>query len=620
MKINTLHKIAFTAFGLVLGAVSVSAQEATYGPYDGSQELGYFGTGKKENYDVAIHLTNSALVGKTVKGIVIPMDSDITGIDSTAVAFMSKTLTLKNKVNVPDIESDTVSISGGKVTIRFKQPYTITSDGVYVGYSLSLNAKSLAVIPIVGSSNPDAENLYMHTTSTYRKWGSRAATFGAELAMEVILDGVEPDKASAVALGDVNTEVNKAVDYVFGVRNDGSSEISSVDYSYTVADVSGSNHFDFPSPVKAHLGTVGNVSFALPAFPDAGTYPVSVTLNKVNGKDVEPSTATGNAVVYKLLPTKRALLEEYTGTWCGYCPRGFVGLEHMNELYGNDFVGVSYHNGDPMEFTANFPNNVQGFPDAWIDRYYETDAYCGDSYDGHFNIDKTYAECNKQFAPADLSTRAYFTDGSKSAVEVKTSVSFAKDFTDNPYQLAYILTADGLSEAGDTAHQSSWDQSNYYVGNSSSFPEDDMKQFTDGGSTVSGLTFNFVVCGWSGKSFIDGSLPANVPAVEPVNYTYTFDLAQSLNASGNAIIQDKSKLHVVTLLVDTTTGHVVNALKSNVYSDEAAGIKGVNDANADATAVAREYYSIDGKRLQQPQKGLNIVRLSNGKTFKVVVK
>lgn len=74
-------------FGLVLGAVSVSAQEATYGPYDGSQELGYFGTGKKENYDVAIHLTNSALVGKTVKGIVIPMDSDITGIDSTAVAL-----------------------------------------------------------------------------------------------------------------------------------------------------------------------------------------------------------------------------------------------------------------------------------------------------------------------------------------------------------------------------------------------------------------------------------------------------------------------------------------------------------------------------------------------------
>ena len=99
MKINTLHKIAFTAFGLVLGAVSVSAQEATYGPYDGSQKRSYFGTGKKENYDVAIHLTNSALVGKTVKGIVIPMNSDITGIDSTAVAFMSKTLTIKNKVN-----------------------------------------------------------------------------------------------------------------------------------------------------------------------------------------------------------------------------------------------------------------------------------------------------------------------------------------------------------------------------------------------------------------------------------------------------------------------------------------------------------------------------------------
>ena len=619
MKINTLHKIAFTAFGLVLGAVSVSAQEATYGPYDGSQKLSYFGTGKKENYDVAIHLTNSALVGKTVKGIVIPMNSDITGIDSTAVAFMSKTLTIKNKVNVPDIESDTASISGGKVTIRFKQPYTITSDGVYVGYSLSLNAKSTAVIPVVVANNPDDDNLYMHTTSTYRKWGSRASTLGCELALEVLLDGIEPDVATVVSGGDVNTQIILSKDYTFSVKNGGSTAISSVDFSYSLAGVSNNVHADLADPVKAHVGSTGSVSFAIPAVADAGTYPLTVSLLKVNGKDVAPSSFTSNVNVYKLLPTKRALLEEYTGTWCGYCPRGFVGLEHMNELYGNDFVGVSYHNGDPMEFTSSFPSSVPGFPDAWIDRSKETDAYCGDNYDGHFNIDKTYAECNKQFAPADLVTRAYFTDATQSSVEVKTSVTFAGDNSDNPYQLAYILTADGLSEAGDTAHQSSWDQSNYYSGETT-YPDDDMKEFVNGGSTISGLTFNFVVCGWSGKSYIDGSLPSSVVAMQPVNYTYTFDLAQSLNASGNAIIQDKSKLHVVTLLIDTTTGHVVNALKSNVYSDEAAGIKGIDDANADATAVAREYYSIDGKRLCQPQKGLNIVRLSNGKTFKVVVK
>ena len=45
------------------------------------------------------------------------------------------------------------------------------------------------------------------------------------------------------------------------------------------------------------------------------------------------------------------------------------------------------------------------------------------------------------------------------------------------------------------------------------------------------------------------------------------------------------------------------------------GINGVAD-NANATVVAR--YAADGSRLSEPQKGLNIVKLSNGKTIKYI--
>lgn len=51
-----------------------------------------------------------------------------------------------------------------------------------------------------------------------------------------------------------------------------------------------------------------------------------------------------------------------------------------------------------------------------------------------------------------------------------------------------------------------------------------------------------------------------------------------------------------------------------VYTDP-TGINEVSD-NAHATPVA--YYSVDGKRLSAPQKGLNIVKMSNGKTAKIV--
>ena len=51
-----------------------------------------------------------------------------------------------------------------------------------------------------------------------------------------------------------------------------------------------------------------------------------------------------------------------------------------------------------------------------------------------------------------------------------------------------------------------------------------------------------------------------------------------------------------------------------VYNEKSTGINSIS--NTDATVVAR--YAADGTRLSAPQKGLNIVKLSNGKTVKYI--
>lgn len=45
---------------------------------------------------------------------------------------------------------------------------------------------------------------------------------------------------------------------------------------------------------------------------------------------------------------------------------------------------------------------------------------------------------------------------------------------------------------------------------------------------------------------------------------------------------------------------------------------GISSIGADGNATVAAYYTVDGKRLTAPQKGLNIARLTNGKTVKVV--
>ncbi|MBQ2003093.1 MAG: hypothetical protein II240_07350, partial [Bacteroidaceae bacterium] len=59
-----------------------------------------------------------------------------------------------------------------------------------------------------------------------------------------------------------------------------------------------------------------------------------------------------------------------------------------------------------------------------------------------------------------------------------------------------------------------------------------------------------------------------------------------------------------------------NGIKAFFFGDEVTGINGVDTADAEIEAI----YTINGTRVNNLQKGLNIVKMSNGKTQKVYVK
>ena len=65
------------------------------------------------------------------------------------------------------------------------------------------------------------------------------------------------------------------------------------------------------------------------------------------------------------------LVEDYTGTWCGYCPRVSYAIEQVKKQT-DDAVIIAIHQGDPMAFgqvsTLMSSFGVTGFPTAFIDR------------------------------------------------------------------------------------------------------------------------------------------------------------------------------------------------------------------------------------------------------------
>ena len=168
-----------------------------------------------------------------------------------------------------------------------------------------------------------------------------------------------------------------------------------------------------------------------------------------------------------------------------------------------------------------------------------------------------------------------------------------------------------------TGTTAAWRQSNYYMQYSSAQLPDDLALFASGGSMgqayVSGLAFNDVAISssyQSGDNQVD--VLSELAAGQPVQATYTLSLPTSTTLS-NAIQTDK--VYAIALIINADDNTVANAVKVPVTD-------AVTDGVAELTSVmaAPQRYSLDGRRLPAPKKGLAIVRTADGRTQKVLVK
>lgn len=288
-------------------------------------------------------------------------------------------------------------------------------------------------------------------------------------------------------------------------------------------------------------------------------------------------TATGASLQDNPVPVHRPIIEEYTGTWCGYCVRGYAGMELLRETFGDQFIGVAYHTGDPMQVlsSANFPNSIEGVPSAFLDRTDEVDPLWGfDGESGQIVSDMQQYAALETFA--DVFVTASWTSEDKTDIAVNVTSYFTIDDNGGNYALEVMLIADDLYGSG-----SDWDQENYYS-NWWSFRNDPyLGPWVRKPETVSGLHFNDVLIGASGV--IAGSLPNNIVAYTEYDYNYNIRLSQLPDPS---LVQNKDNLHLIVVVVNKNTRKAINANRCFI-SDYVPFIYGDvnNDGNVDIADV-----------------------------------
>lgn len=625
---SNLHNIMAATLALATAApvmAAMSEKEFSY-PQPDSKTY-YYGTSKtNETYDVAICIDDPSLAGKQIKGVNIALASD--ALISDATGWLSSELKLESKKNVADIASkDATSEAGNQLSVTFDQPYTITDKPVYAGFSFyiaklkdepeEVMAASKNPVPYCAGSNPNG--FFIHTSRTVLKWTSRADQ-NQLLDMEVILQGEFADYAVSVkSVGKVRTTVEpEYVQIPVTLVNYGSEEVKSIGYEVSFGGKeSEKGECTLTAPINAKFGSLGSAVLQVPTYGESAEMTVRVLTVDGQPNSMNDKSAGNQYVVMAFVPRVNPLMEEYTGLWCGWCPRGFVAMEKMSEMHSG-FICASYHSENAgqeyLQFVGAFPNEVGGYPGAVMNRAFEVDPYYG-TYDDGFGIEKDWLDLCEGITDADIEASLEWADDDHTRLICRSNVRFISDVNSADYVVNYVITGNGFKnvyvydEDGklDAKNSVIISQSNNYSSYSATDVKDDSPlwdPFLGTSSKVTDLVWNDIVM-YSGSVAGSEAFPAVIKANEnTASSEYEIDYTKVVNmeATPRNLLPEDGTLRCIAVLL-TADGQFVNAAKSETVIN---GVGSSVGTVAGGQKVSSEYFDLQGRRVVRPADGMYI--------------
>lgn len=283
----------------------------------------------------------------------------------------------------------------------------------------------------------------------------------------------------------------------------------------------------------------------------AGEFPLSIVVEKPNGADEDPYDNTGARSVYGLTetPPKKVVVEEGTGTWCGWCPRGFVAMEDLRANHLDVAIPVAIHNFDPMlvpDYDGPFSSTIGGYPSGHVDRK-EIDIDPENPVTGYGFVEAVQG-LETRMVPSYVDvTTAY--DAETRMLQVTGTSHLSIPTENNRLRFAAIITEDGVTGVSTSDPLTDYDQVNFYAGGGNGA----MGGFEELPNPVpaSQMVYNDVARALIGGFYgMENSIPAAVAA----NEEFTFEFNYQVPAA-----YDPEKMHAIVLVLDDETGEILNA-------------------------------------------------------------
>ena len=507
------------------------------------------------NQCILLSKSNSAVVGKTLKAVRFYLRST-NDIKDLKVWISSTLPTSADKANILVQDVDLSTMQGGDESedfnglpnvVELNTPYTMTSSrNVYVGYSFTVTsvAAESGQKPIVLC---DEEGV---TGSSYLKYGSQweAGQSYGPLGLKVLLEGEFSQNAvSPSSPGELIAAMGSEAMVSIPFTNEGSAAITTIDY--IISDTQGTGaeqHYDLPEAFP-YYGASATFQIPIQTGSVVGSEEKTLTITKVNG---QPNEAESNSVSFtfttllKKVPRGIAV-ERFTGTGCGWCPRGLVGMEKMRKEFGDAFVGIdvrNYNSTDPMYISAYNQVSFGGAPSCRLNRGPEIDPYYGSGNDVFDDFRAAMAIPAKAGVTVSGEWNA---DSTKIVAKAEIEA-----LVDGDYAIEYVLIADSL-----TGSTNAWKQSNYYYQYTPDQLPADLAFLPGLGSSYFAV-FNDVAIAVAKQT--QTTAPGKLTAGQVVENTFTLSMPTK-----STLLQaiTKERVAVVVLLIDKASKTIANAAK-----------------------------------------------------------
>lgn len=469
-------------------------------------------------------------------------------------------------------------------TYTLDEPYDIVADKeIFVGFSAKGSNAYLG--PIVfdkaPNNNPNTFLVAQQTDNGGWDWTSYASQYGAN-CIKVVIEGKGlPKNDASISLNDISfVTLGEEVKIPVTVTNTATTPLKTLLFNVAVAD-------EEPVEVVAETNIPerddkGVVTLKVPCSTTGLTVPVTVTLLEVNGVKIAQASTTVDHSSFICLSAdevfkRNVVMEEGTGTWCGWCPRGMVTIEKLLADYPDgSFIPIAVHKDDVMTVDSYSGLGFSSFPQCAINR----DPANGSSVD-YNTCKKILQNIFKNPAVVKVNLTATAENQTTKSFNFDAEVVFAGDASGLDYRLAFVITENNVGP---------YAQYNYFAGGS-----DEMDGWEKKSNPVV-TTFNEVARDIFVCSGIPGSIPSTITAGEKYQYSYT---------GKSQYVKKSENCNFIALVINAKTGIIENAVSTKLkYAD--------NTSIADITADQSEL-TVNGNILTWDGQGVAHVYSHDGR-------